>query len=141
MHICVAESKIDILRCFPLMKQLRTDLEEPEFLLRVQRQMESFGYRLAFVEDGDDVKGVAGFRLSECLADGTYLYVDDLVVKQDARSQGHGGQLFDWIVNHARQNHCQVVELDSGVQRFEAHRFYFKKRMRISSHHFSLDVE
>ncbi|MGZ5001726.1 MAG: GNAT family N-acetyltransferase, partial [Chthoniobacterales bacterium] len=31
--------------------------------------------------------------------------------------------------------------LDSGVQRFDAHRFYLMKRMKISSHHFSLELD
>ncbi|MGZ5023946.1 MAG: GNAT family N-acetyltransferase, partial [Chthoniobacterales bacterium] len=32
------------------------------------------------------------------------------------------------------------LTLDSGVQRFDAHRFYLMKRMKISSHHFVLDL-
>jgi hypothetical protein len=32
------------------------------------------------------------------------------------------------------------LELDSGVQRFAAHRFYFRERMWISRHHFSLEL-
>jgi hypothetical protein len=30
--------------------------------------------------------------------------------------------------------------LDSGVQRFGAHRFYLRRRMDITSHHFALDL-
>jgi hypothetical protein len=30
------------------------------------------------------------------------------------------------------------LHLDSGVRRFDAHRFYLNKRMNISSHHFSM---
>jgi len=33
------------------------------------------------------------------------------------------------------------LHLDSGVQRFSAHRFYLSKRMEISSHHFSLKLD
>jgi hypothetical protein len=31
-----------------------------------------------------------------------------------------------------------VLDLDSGVTRFDAHRFYLRERMHIQSHHFAL---
>jgi hypothetical protein len=33
---------------------------------------------------------------------------------------------------------CRSLDLDSGVQRFEAHRFYLRERMNITAHHFDL---
>ena len=54
------------------------------------------------------------------------------------RSAGYGGQLFDWLVERARAEGCRTLELDSGVQRFDAHRFYLVRRMSIVSHHFRL---
>jgi hypothetical protein len=48
--------------------------------------------------------------------------------------------LFDWLVAQAREHGCARLELDSGVQRFRAHRFYLMKRMEISSHHFMLKL-
>ena len=141
MAISIAETEQDILKCYPIMRQLRTQLAESEFTVRVQRQASEFGYKLAFAHEDSDVKAVAGFRISECLSDGKYLYIDDLVSDEDERSKGYGGQLFDWIVNYAKENGCMELGLDSGVQRFAAHRFYLRKRMQISSHHFSLTLE
>lgn len=141
MQISIAESEQDIRNCFPVMKQLRTHLTENEFVTRVQRQTDEFGYKLAFVYENDQAKAVAGFRISECLYDGRYLYIDDLVTDETERSKGYGGQLFDWVINHAKENGCTKLTLDSGVQRFSAHRFYLSKRMEISCHHFSLDLE
>jgi len=57
------------------------------------------------------------------------------------RSAGYGGELFDWLVEQAREKDCEHLELDSGVQRFDAHRFYLLKRMEISSYHFSLPID
>jgi GNAT superfamily N-acetyltransferase len=98
------------------------------------------GYKLAYVWDGE-VKAVAGFRISECLAWGKFLYVDDLVSKSSDRSKGYGGALFDWLVKHAKENGCAAFHLDSGVQRFAAHRFYLNKRMIIEAHHFALNLK
>lgn len=123
------------------MKQLRTKLEEDEFVDRVKRQVKTDGYELAFLEHKGAAKSVAGFRISECLCDGKFLFVDDFVTDEKERSKGYGDRLFDWIVEYAKKNHCQELDLDSGVQRFDAHRFYLRKRMKISSHHFSLALK
>jgi len=69
-----------------------------------------------------------------------FLYVDDLVSKSGERSKGYGGALFDWLVEYAREDNCDQFHLDSGVQRFAAHRFYLIKRMSIESHHFGLKL-
>jgi GNAT superfamily N-acetyltransferase len=101
--------------------------------------MES-GYRLAYVEDASRVAAVAGFRILECLAWGKFLYVDDLVTDEGSRSKGHGRELLRWLAAHAREKGCAELHLDSGVQRFGAHRFYLSRRMEIRSHHFVLPL-
>lgn len=102
--------------------------------------MEVAGYGLAYLSDGG-VRAVAGFRVSECLAWGKFMYVDDLVSKDGERSKGYGGELFDWLVEHARSEGCDQFHLDSGVQRFAAHRFYLNRRMFIEAHHFGLKLK
>ena len=138
--IAEALTGADILRCFPVMRQLRTHFEdERKFVDQVERQRAG-GYRMAFLEDVNEVRAVAGFRISESLFAGRFCYVDDLVTDGSGRSLGFGGALFDWLVAEARAEGCGKLELDSGVQRFAAHRFYLTKRMIISSHHFSLEL-
>jgi GNAT superfamily N-acetyltransferase len=139
-NIILATSDDEINACYPVMAELRPHVNQDEFLGRVQRQTASAGYRLACVIDAE-VKAVAGFRISECLAWGKFLYVDDLVSKSDERSRGYGGALFDWLIEHARENDCDQFHLDSGVQRFRAHRFYLQKRMAIEAHHFGLKLK
>ena len=137
--IRVAETDADIARCFAVMRELRTDLVEHEFVPRV-RQQQAGGYRLAYLEDGARVCAVAGFRLIDNLVHGRVLYVDDLVTDSRLRSRGHGKALLDTLIQRAKDEGCQCLELDSGVQRFEAHRFYLANRMIISSHHFLLKL-
>lgn len=135
MNICLAESDDDIRRCFAVMRELRTGLLEAEFVPRVRCQQRA-GYQLVFVERDGAVMAVAGFRLLESLSSGRFVYVDDLVSDSRHRSKGFGQALFDWLVSHARSLGCDNLELDSGVQRHGAHRFYLRNRMEISSHHF-----
>ncbi len=132
-----AASDEDIARCFPVMIQLRPHLVESMFVPTVRRQMEG-GFHLAMLEEDGAVRAVAGYRELDNLASGRILYVDDLVTDGGGRSRGFGDTLFDWLVDRARAAGCQTLELDSGVQRFDAHRFYLRKRMAIASHHFRL---
>jgi GNAT superfamily N-acetyltransferase len=121
------------------MAELRARLQEDEFLQRVKHQAKIAGYKLAYLVDGE-VKAVAGFRISECLAWGKFLYVDDFVAKSGERSKGNGTALFNWLVEYARDENCQQFHLDSAVHRFAAHRFYLNKRMSIEGHHFGLTL-
>lgn len=119
------------------MVQLRPHLVAADFVARVRR-MQREGFQLAFLEDdGGTICAAAGFRYWDKLFAGKALYVDDLVTDTTARSRGHGGRLLTWLAAEAKRHDCTQLELDSGVQRFDAHRFYFRERMHISSYHFS----
>jgi GNAT superfamily N-acetyltransferase len=139
-RIALATEDREMQSCYAVMAELRPHVGADEFLARVKRQIADAGYRLAYLADGE-VKAVAGFRISECLAWGKFLYVDDLVAKDGERSKGYGGALFDWLVAHAKEHNCAQFHLDSGVQRFAAHRFYLHKRMIIECHHFALKLQ
>lgn len=125
---------------FPVMSQLRPHLEKDEYLTTVRRMEDSDGYRLAAAFEGDRVRCVAGYRVSEFLAYGKILYVDDLVTDEAARSRDLGGRMTRWLAEEARKEGCAQLHLDSGVQRHEAHRFYFREGMKISSYHFIKDL-
>ncbi|MCL1475359.1 GNAT family N-acetyltransferase [Argonema antarcticum] len=139
VQIALVKSEVEIARCFPIMQQLRPHLIETDFTTRVRRQ-EQQGYYLIYLEDEDTVRAVAGFRLSESLSWGKFLYVDDLIVADEHRSQGYGQALLQWLINYAKSHDCQQLHLDSGVQRFAAHRFYFQQRLEIRAYHFAIDI-
>ena len=139
INLANAESAAAILRCFPVMSQLRPHLAEEGFVERVLRQ-QAGGYHLGYLEADGEVRAVGGYRFFETLAWGRICYVDDLVTDAESRSQAFGRTLFDWLVARAREAGCDQFHLDSGVQRFDAHRFYLTRRMAISCHHFSLPL-
>jgi GNAT superfamily N-acetyltransferase len=165
-HIGLAQTDAEICRCFPVMQELRPHLLASEFVERVRRQQQQGYQLLYLTPGFDssvpdvlldaaasDVlvpgssvsdsgrtepqpKAVAGFRLSECLSSGRFLYVDDLVTTAAERSCGYGEALLNWLIDYARQQQCQSFQLDSGVQRFAAHRFYFRQRLAITCYRF-----
>jgi GNAT superfamily N-acetyltransferase len=134
-----ATSDDEIRSAFPVMRQLRPHLEEAAFVATV-RAAERLGLRIVLHVDDGRVVAVAGFRLLDQLKSGLVLYVDDLVTDEAERSKRYGDALLDWLVVYAKEQHCVAFELDSGVHRFAAHRFYFRKRMHISAYHFMMEL-
>ena len=100
------------------------------------------GYRVAaaFLPGEPDAVAAAGFRVQHQLSKARFLYVDDLVTLPNHRSSGYAGIVFDWLVEEARRQGCEQLHLDSGHQRFDAHRFYLKRGMIMNAHHFSMNV-
>lgn len=137
--IQLAETDEDILACYEVMAQLRPHIRRETFVQRIRTQ-EQDHYRLVFAKHGRKVVAVAGFRISRYLAWGKAMYVDDLITSEQSRSKGYGGRLMVWLTDHARQQGCQQLHLDSGVQRHDAHRFYLNQRMKIASYHFMIEL-
>lgn len=135
MSIHIATTDTEIAACYPVMRELRPHIAEEQFLPRVRSQ-ESTGYRLAYLLEANGVVAVAGFRLGDNLAWGRFLYVDDLVTLSAYRSKGHGAQLLSWLKEKAGSEGCEQMHLDSGIQRKEAHRFYEREGMTMTSLHF-----
>jgi GNAT superfamily N-acetyltransferase len=139
VSIRIATNDEEILSCHPVISHLRPDYSASEFLSCVRRQ-QGEGYELAMLVDQGRVVAVTGYRVGHNLAWGKYLYVDDLVTEASCRSAGHGRKMMDWLVDRAGMRGCNELHLDSGVQRYGAHRFYLRYGMDITSHHFRLTL-
>lgn len=137
MVIQIAQTDQDILKCWKVIHELRPHLEEAAFLDLI-REMILEGYQLSFIE-GDNGYAVAaiGFRYLQFTYNGKHFYIDDLSTLPEARGKGYGSALLDHVFDLARQKGYGVVSLDSGHQRFDAHRLYLNKGFTIASHHFS----
>lgn len=141
MTIHEAHGADDLHRCHPVLLELRPHHADADaFVVQALRQQAEAGYRVFFSEQDGCVAAVAGFRMGENLAWGRFLYVDDLITANAARKQGHARALLEALILEARAKGCKQLHLDSGVQRFDAHRLYLNAGMRISSHHFALEV-
>jgi GNAT superfamily N-acetyltransferase len=140
MSVQLAENDNQIADCFAAMKQLRPILVEEEFVTTVRIMMRE-GYLLAYIVEDERAVCVAGFRIGTNLAFGKNLYVDDLSTLADSRSKGYGAEMMNWLRQYAKSRDCRVLHLDSGVQRFRAHKFYLNQGMAIVSHHFGEQLD
>ena len=74
----------EIASCFPVLAELRPQLDAVSFVSTIQKLMAVSQFELAYLDDGG-VKAVAGYRVSEWLHGGKYLEIEDLVAASSAR--------------------------------------------------------
>lgn len=94
------------------------------------------GARMTLAVCEDAVLGLAVWRWHENTFDGIKFYVDDLVTDSTTRSQGVGKSLIARLETEARRHGADNLVLDSGCQRQQAHRFYFREGFVITSFNF-----
>jgi GNAT superfamily N-acetyltransferase len=108
---------------FRVLVQLRDHIDEDRFR-QIYRDGHAEGLRFTGAFEGSRCVAVAGWRIVNTTFAIKKLTVDDLVTDAAARSKGYGHALIEYLVRVARKADCTLLDLDSGVQRFEAHRFY-----------------
>lgn len=134
----LARSEADYSLVFPVMQVLRPHIASAaDFVVQARRQQQQSGWKLIFTEDQGQAVACAGFRISEWLAWGKALYVDDLVALESHRGTGFADALMIWMIDFAKSEGCQAVHLDSGTHRLPAHKFYHRLGLSITSFHFS----
>lgn len=106
-------------------RQLRPQL--PENYLDKMRRIFSQGGEMCVAVKNDAVLGLAVFRCHENTFLGTNFYVDDLITDEINRSRGVGHALIEHLEKVARQRGAKVIALESGAQRTQAHKFYFRE--------------
>jgi GNAT superfamily N-acetyltransferase len=139
MRIAYATTAEDFTNCFEVMKELRPHHNLESFLV-VMAAMQKEGYQLLYLEDEGRMVSVAGFRFTTTLYDGLIIDFDDFVTLDGGRSKGYGSKLFDHLAGIAKQRGIKAIHLNSNHQRFDAHRFYLNKKMKIIAHHFRSEL-
>jgi GNAT superfamily N-acetyltransferase len=115
-------------------RQLRPQLPA-DYAAKMERVFAGGG-RMCVAAHGEEVVGVAVYRIHESTFAGLHMYVDDLVTDETKRSTGVGKALLDHLQGLARDFACETFTLDSGTQRVQAHKFYFREGLAVTAFHF-----
>lgn len=118
-------------------RQLRTHLPEAaEAYVERMQSVFRHGAEMAVAIDAGSLVGVAVFRCYDRTLHGLEMYCDDLVSDQASGVKGVGSALIKYLSDTGRARGIAKLTLSSGVQRAQAHKFYFREGFTISSFHF-----
>lgn len=118
------QTEQEILAAFPVMRQLRTHLDESSYLNLVLDAQKNDNYKLYALLDDQEIVAVTGFKPMITLYYGRFVWVCDLVTDINKRSHGYGEKLLSFVHEWAKDHHYESVALSSGLNRTDAHRFY-----------------
>lgn len=140
VHIAPVTSSDERAAVFPVIQQLRDHLDRESFEELYESMVEE-GYRLFAGYVDEEPVAVAGVTISTNFYLGRHAYVYDLVVDEENRSKGYGAELLEHVHNWAADNDCVAVELESGLWREDAHRFYLKENYEKYCYSFKYDLK
>lgn len=125
-----------ILDIIPLMieytggKITRAVLEE-RFLETVTQNYECAGM---YIEG--KLIGIAGMWFMTRHYSGKSMEPDHVFITNDFRRKGLGKLFFEWMHNYAKSKGCTTSELNTYVQNFPSHKFYYNEGYEIYGYHF-----
>ncbi|PYZ97621.1 GNAT family N-acetyltransferase [Alteribacter lacisalsi] len=121
------QTESEIRQAYQVMRHLRTNLSEDDYMKLVKEARELDGYRMMVLDHDGKIAVVAGFKPMITLYYGRFVWVCDLVTDPAIRSKGFGEALLKAVHQWAKDEGYERMALSSGLQRTEAHRFYEKK--------------
>lgn len=139
MEVKKVNSKEDLLKCKDVILELRPHLKGKD-ITAIFKKMQGEDFHIIFIEENNKAVAFLGYRFLTMFFSGDTLYIDDLCTLPTARNKGYAGKLLDHVIVEAKTKNINAVTLDSGVQRFTAHKLYLNKNFQIESHHFHLQL-
>jgi len=120
------ESVEDARKVFPILKELRTHLDEGEYLKGLAAARAGSDYKFVGAFEGAECLGLMGYRILHDFVHGRHLYVDDLVVTGNKRSKGLGSKFLTFAKEIAAKENCKRLRLCTGADNNEGRKFYEK---------------
>jgi GNAT superfamily N-acetyltransferase len=114
----------EILRVYAVLKELRPHISEEEFVEIYKHAHEADDYTFYGYFVNNDCVGLMGLRYLNDYVHRFHLYIDDLVVSKDHRSQQIGAKLLKFAEALALKKSCTGLRLSTGVDNKDGMRFY-----------------
>ncbi|MFD0963426.1 GNAT family N-acetyltransferase [Pseudofulvibacter geojedonensis] len=126
----------NILTILPLMVEytkgkVHEDILKERFLEMVTQNYECIGM---YYED--ELIGMAGLWFMTRHYSGKSVEPDHVYIANNYRRKGLGKRFFDWIHNYAKEKGCKTSELNTYVQNYPSHKFYYNEGYEIYGYHF-----
>ncbi|MBC8753491.1 GNAT family N-acetyltransferase [Kordia sp. YSTF-M3] len=107
------------------------DLLKARFAEMLTQHYEAFG-----IYDNDQLIGCFGLWSMTRHYCGKSFEPDHVYIEEAYRSKGIGKQLFEWIEVYGKEKGVTTIELNTYVQNFPSHKFYYNQGFNALGYHF-----
>jgi GNAT superfamily N-acetyltransferase len=120
----------------PLVQKL-TDSKVSEALLKERfGEMVTQNYECAVIFDGENLVGITGLWFCTRHYVGKTVEIDHVYIDDGYRNQGLGKKFLSWIYEYVTSKGCNSAELNTYVQNYPSHKFYYNEGFEILGYHF-----
>ena len=131
----------DNIKCIiPLVTLLNPGTDEKILENRLEL-MQKNNYKCIGVYHEEELIGICGLWELVKFYNGKHLEPDNVVIHPDYRNKGVGELLVKWIDTYAKEQNCEVIELNAYVENEKGLEFWKKNGYFIRGHHFQKPVE
>jgi diamine N-acetyltransferase len=97
-------------------------------------------YKCFGLFDGTLLIGISSCWSTVKFYSGLQLELDNFVIDENYRSKGLGKLLVDFINDWAKKNQYETVELNTYINNYRSHKFYFNQDFKIIGLHFQKNI-
>ncbi|MEM9680367.1 MAG: GNAT family N-acetyltransferase [Bacteroidota bacterium] len=128
--------KDQILTIIPLVYQLNQGRISESVLESRFLEMRDQNYECAGIYDGEDLIGVSGLWFCTRHYIGRSVELDHVFIKETYRNRGLGKEFSQWITSYVKNKGYKSMELNTYVQNYPSHKFYYNEGYEILGYHF-----
>ncbi|WP_299889060.1 GNAT family N-acetyltransferase [uncultured Lacinutrix sp.] len=120
----------------PLVQKLSNNKNSDAVLKERFAEMIKQNYECAGIFDDGKLIGISGLWFQTRHYCGMSMEVDHVYIETEYQGKGLGKQFFKWLYNYAKEKGCTTSELNTYVQNYPSHKFYYNEGYEIYGYHF-----
>lgn len=130
----IPNNELDII--IPLVYELN-EFKVPLDVLKLRfNEMSTQNYECAGIFKDDELIGVSGLWFCTRHYIGKSIELDHVYIKPEFRGSGLGKDFMKWISDYVIEKGCKAMELNTYVQNYPSHKFYYNEGFEILGYHF-----
>jgi hypothetical protein len=120
----------------PLVFDLNQGKISKSVLTRRFNEMKHQNYECAIILNNNDIVGVTGLWFCTRHYIGKSVEIDHVYIKPKHRNNGLGKLFMAWITDYCKEKGYESIELNTYVQNYLSHKFYYNEGFEILGYHF-----
>lgn len=120
----------------PLVQKLNGNQVSDAILKERFLEMFAQNYECAGIFEGEKLIGISGLWFCTRHYSGKSVEPDHVFIDDNYRGKGLGKQFFEWIYSYVKLKGCESVELNTYVDNYPSHKFYYNEGFKILGYHF-----